>query len=340
MTQATNGHILEVRQLKTWFQVDGVPLRAVDGASFSVRRGSVLALVGESGCGKSVTAYSILRLIQYPGRIVSGQVLLHPRGRDSIDVTALRDDARLLYELRGGLVSMIFQEPMSALSPVHTIGSQIGEAILLHRQIRRRDATRLAADMLARVGLPHPEQCLGQYPHEMSGGMRQRVMIAMALVADPQLIIADEPTTALDVTIQAQVLKLLDHLRRQSGASVVLITHDLGVVAQMADEVAVMYLGRIVERGDVRAVLKHPLHPYTRGLLQSLPSLTPAGQRLPSIPGSVPSLHDIPAGCPFHTRCPLAQRGRCDTGEAPTLTEIPAGRALACPVVQEAANHG
>ncbi len=322
--------LLDVRDLKTYFRVDGQEVRAVDGASFTMPRGRILAIVGESGCGKSVTAYSILRLIQPPGEIVDGQVMLHPRMGGSLDVTALGEKDEQLYHLRGGLASMIFQEPMTALSPVHTIGNQICEAIRLHQDVTRKQAEARAAEMLAKVGIPAAEQRLSQYPHEMSGGMRQRVVIAMALVCNPELLIADEPTTALDVTIQAQILNLIKDLQRDLGTSVLLITHDLGVVAQTAEDVVVMYLGRIIETADVRSLMKDPRHPYTRGLLESLPSLHMHGERLPSIRGSVPSLTELPPGCPFHPRCPYAQRGRCDVGGPPAMEPMPDGRRTAC----------
>jgi oligopeptide/dipeptide ABC transporter ATP-binding protein len=322
--------LLEVEDLRTYFLVDGREIRAVDGASFTVRRGRIVAIVGESGCGKSVTAYSVLRLIDKPGRIVGGRIVLHPRCGPSIDVTALPENSEALFALRGGLASMIFQEPMTALSPVHTVGNQICEAIRLHQAVGRRQAEEQAAAMLAKVGIPGATERLKRYPHELSGGMRQRVVIAMALVCNPQLLIADEPTTALDVTIQAQILRLIRELQRDLGTSVLLITHDLGVVAQTAEEVAVMYLGRIVEHADVRPLLKDPRHPYTRGLLHSLPSLSRHGQRLASIAGSVPSLAAVPEGCPFHPRCPYVQPGRCDVGGPPPMTTTADGRAVAC----------
>jgi oligopeptide/dipeptide ABC transporter ATP-binding protein len=315
--------LLEVEDLRTYFYTEEGEVRAVDGVSFELGRGRTLALVGESGCGKSVTAYSILRLINPPGRIVSGAVRLHRRdGSEPLNVLSLSDTSDELFEVRGGRAALIFQEATAALSPVHTIGNQITEAIQLHQQLSRKGAGRIAAEMLDRVGIADPQLCLRQYPHELSGGMRQRAIIAMALVTDPELLIADEPTTALDVTIQAQILSVLKKLQSALGTSILLITHDLAVVAQMADEVVVMDLGRVVERASVRAIMNKPRHPYTMGLIASLPSLTPVGQRLPSIKGSVPALTDIPAGCAFHPRCPYSEPGLCDTGEPPTLVQL------------------
>ncbi|MBN1341605.1 MAG: ABC transporter ATP-binding protein [Phycisphaerae bacterium] len=322
--------VLHVNDLKTHFHTVEGELPAVNGVTFSMRRGQILAIVGESGCGKSVTAYSILRLILEPGKIVGGQILVKPRHGNPIDVTALDKKSERLFALRGGLVSMIFQEPMTALSPVHTIGNQICEAILLHQDATNEQAEARAAEMLAKVGIPNPAERLRQYPFEMSGGMRQRAVIAMAMVCNPELLIADEPTTALDVTIQAQIMSLMKSLQRESGASILLITHDLGVVAQMADEVAVMYLGRIVEQADVRTVLKSPKHPYTMALLESLPSLRTAHEKLRSIKGSVPSLTEIPPGCPFHPRCDYYQPERCDVGGPPELRTISPAHKVAC----------
>ncbi len=272
MSPGVENPLLEVENLAvSFFTADGV-VPAVQGVSFTIRRGRTLALVGESGSGKSVTAYSILRLIQPPGRIIGGRMSLRSARAGEIDLARLGDDDELLYRVRGGLVSMIFQEPMTALSPVHTVGSQIAEAILLHQRMGAKQARALTVEMLGKVGIANPEQRYDQYPHELSGGMRQRVVIAMALVCKPELLIADEPTTALDVTIQAQILGLIKTLQTEIGCSVLLITHDFGVVAQMADDVAVMHRGLIVEQGDVRAVLKAPQHAYTRALLDTLPS--------------------------------------------------------------------
>jgi oligopeptide/dipeptide ABC transporter ATP-binding protein len=330
---ASGEYILKVEDLKVYFYTDDGVLPAVDGVTFSVPRSKVLAIVGESGCGKSVTAYSILRLIQKPGRIVSGSITLFPLDRDPIEITTLDEKDDKLFHLRGGLISMIFQEPMTALSPVHTVGNQICEAILLHQDVTEREARAIAVKMLAKVGIPGPQTRLDQYPYELSGGMRQRIV--MALVCNPMLLIADEPTTALDVTIQAQILKLMKDLQKDLGTSVLLITHDIGVVAQTADEVAVMYLGRVVEQSDVRSVLKRPMHPYTIGLLKSLPGLAAKDQRLRSIEGSVPSLLEIPSGCPFHPRCPWAQSGRCDVGGPPPLRILKPGHSVACVRAEE-----
>jgi oligopeptide/dipeptide ABC transporter ATP-binding protein len=331
--------VLEIRDLQTHFMLEDGEVPAVDGITLTVGAGRILALVGESGCGKSVTAFSILRLIRHPGRIAGGQILLYPSAGSPIDVLALRDNAEQLYQARGGVAAMIFQEPMTALSPVHKIGDQICEAILLHQPIGRAAARARALEMLQRVAIPKAEKRLDQYPFELSGGMRQRVMIAMALVCRPQLLIADEPTTALDVTIQAQVIQLIKQLRDEFGTAVLLITHDMGVVAQMADDVAVMYLGRIAEQGSVREVLKDPRHPYTRGLLRSLPGLAIHTQRLASIRGSVPSLNERPAGCPFHPRCDFAVPGVCDHGKAPALQCGSDGRWVACHFAEEVKKH-
>ena len=329
--------LLDVRNLKTYFYTEEGEVRAVDDATFSVKRGKILAIVGESGCGKTVTAYSILRLIQEPGKIVGGQILLNAGG-ETIDVAKLNEKSSKLFDVRGGQVSMIFQEPMTALSPVHTIGNQLCEAILLHQNVTKKAAEDMAADMLSKVGIPGARERLANYPHELSGGMRQRAMIAMALVCKPELLIADEPTTALDVTIQAQILELIRDLQKETGFAVILITHDLGVVAQTADDVAVMYLGRIVEEAPIRELMKEPRHPYTQGLLRSLPSLTKEHEKLPSIKGSVPSLTELPPGCPFHPRCPHHEEGRCDVGGPPAMQDLGNGRSAACLRVNEINN--
>jgi peptide/nickel transport system ATP-binding protein len=319
--------LLEVDGLRThFFTRDGV-VRAVDGVSFSVDPGETLAVVGESGCGKSVTSLSILRIITSPpGRIVGGRVLFE--GRDLLTLT--EEEMRAV---RGNAISMIFQEPMTSLNPALTVGRQIAESLVLHRALSREAATAKAVDMLRKVRMSEPERRVRQYPHELSGGMRQRVMIAMALACGPKLLIADEPTTALDVTIQAQILELMRELARETGASIVLITHDLGVVAEMAQRVVVMYAGRKVEEAPVEALFAHPRHPYTRGLLGSMPHLGDSvrdedGKRLVEIPGMVPSLKDEQPGCLFAPRCPNAI-ARCSQ-DVPPLTAQGSGHWAAC----------
>ncbi|HEV2186718.1 MAG TPA: ABC transporter ATP-binding protein [Stellaceae bacterium] len=296
--------LLDVDDLHTWFFTrDGV-VRAVDGVSFRVMPGETLAIVGESGCGKSVTALSMLRLVPSPpGRIVSGSIRFEGRDLLSLSDAEMRD-------IRGNHISMIFQEPMTSLNPVMTIGRQIGEILMLHQKLSRPRARARAVEMLRLVHIPEPERRIEQYPHELSGGMRQRVMIAMALACNPKLLIADEPTTALDVTIQAQILDLMRELKQKIDAAIILITHDLGVVAEMAERVVVMYAGRKAEEAPVRALFRRPLHPYTKGLLGSVPRLGVASAegppRLVEIPGTVPSLKEPIAGCPFAARCSFA----------------------------------
>lgn len=275
--------VLRVEDLEVTFFTEEGAVQAVRGISFELRRGSILAIVGESGSGKSVTAFTILRLIQRPGKITGGRITFYPKAGEPIEITALSEKDDRLYAVRGGYISMIFQEPMTALSPVHTIGNQICEAILLHQEIGEVEARKRAVEMIDRVGIPYPERRLEQYPHELSGGMRQRVVIAMALVCRPEVLIADEPTTALDVTIQAQILELIKELQREMGTSVIFITHDLGVVAQTAEMVNVMFGGRILEKGTVRQILKDPFHPYARGLLAAIPSVEQVRSRLSTI---------------------------------------------------------
>ncbi len=272
-----------MENLNVVFDTDEGRVVAVEDVSLDVKRGKTLAIVGESGSGKSVSAVSILKLIQHPGKIAGGKIRYFPQEGGEIDIMFLEEGDPRLYDLRGGRISMIFQEPMTALSPVHTIGNQICEAILLHSDASKKEAEKRAIDMLGKVGIPNPDQRFKQYPHEFSGGMRQRVVIAMALVCKPDILIADEPTTALDVTIQAQILELIKSLQDEMGTAVIFITHDLGVVAQIADDVVVMYKGRIIEKGGVRDVLKDPLHPYTKGLLAAIPSQANHGSRLPTV---------------------------------------------------------
>ena len=315
-------HLLAVDDLRVTFGPPGREQVAVDGVSFTLAPGEVLGIVGESGCGKSLTALSILGLIpDPPGRIAGGRIRL--RG---IDIAGTGDSA--MNRIRGKEISMIFQEPMTALNPVFRIGEQIAETLRAHEGLGRAAARTRALQMLERVGIGNPVQRMDQYPHELSGGMRQRVMIAIALACRPQILIADEPTTALDVTIQAQILMLLRDLQRELGMAVVLITHDLGVVAQVVDRVLVMYAGRIVESGTVAAVFARPAHPYTRLLLDSIPSLDKEQDRLCAIPGTVPSLSNLPAGCRFHPRCPDA-RASCRTRPPPSF-DLGPDHAAAC----------
>ncbi|MBI2939386.1 MAG: ABC transporter ATP-binding protein [Chloroflexi bacterium] len=298
MRDGGNSALLEVRGLRTHFFTDDGVVPAVDGVDLTVRRGQTIGLVGESGCGKSVTSLSIMRLIAAPGRIVSGEIWFG--GRDLVRLAESE-----MERIRGNRVSMIFQEPMTSLNPVFTVGDQIAEAVQVHRQLGAKAARDRAIEMLRLVGIPQPEVRSRAYPYELSGGMRQRVMIAMALSCDPELLIADEPTTALDVTIQAQILELMKELKRKINMAVLLITHDLGVIAEMAEEVAVMYAGKVVERSDVASLFKSPRHPYTQGLLESIPTLeTPRTQRLNVISGTVPNLVRLPPGCRFASRCP------------------------------------
>ncbi|MGH2454897.1 MAG: ABC transporter ATP-binding protein [Candidatus Limnocylindria bacterium] len=288
--------LLDVRGLQTSFHTrDGV-VRAVTGVDFSVNRGEVMGLVGESGCGKSVTSLSIMRLIAPPGRIEAGEVMFD--GQDLLKLSG-----RDMRRIRGERISMIFQQPTSSLNPVYDIGMQVGEVLEIHRSLKRRAARDRALELLRMVGIPDPRRRLDAFPHELSGGMAQRVMIAMALACEPELLIADEPTTALDVTIQAQILDIMRSLQRETGTAIVLITHDLGVVAEMCDRVAVMYAGEIVEQSDVATLFADPRHPYTRGLIGSVPKLGDERDELAVIPGSVPNLVDLPAGCRFAPRC-------------------------------------
>jgi peptide/nickel transport system ATP-binding protein len=314
--------LLAVRGLQTHFITSAGVARAVDGVSFEIAPGETLALVGESGCGKSVTAFSILRLIaDPPGRIVAGQILFEGSDLLSLSETEMR-------AVRGDRVAMIFQEPMTALNPVMTIGDQIAEAVRQHRTLDRRSAWRRTVELLQQVRIPDAARRAHDYPHRLSGGMRQRAMIAMALACEPKLLIADEPTTALDVTIQAQILDLIDDLKRDLGMSVLLITHDLGVVAQHAQRVAVMYAGRIVEQAPIEALFVRPLHPYTRGLLASIPGRGAQRGRLSEIEGMVPALTAMPEGCAFQPRCAQAM-DRC-LRRRPDLLPTPGGRSVAC----------
>ena len=316
-----DGTLLNVTDLKTYFRtMDGV-VKAVDGVDFSLKPGQTLGIVGESGCGKSVTSLSVMRLIDPPGWIAGGQMLF--RGTDLATLSE-----KEMRRIRGDEISMIFQEPMTSLNPVFTVGNQVMEAIIEHRKVSKREALAQTVELFRMVGIPSPERRVKDYPHNMSGGMRQRVMIAMALALQPDLLIADEPTTALDVTIQAQILELIKDLRVKVNTAVMLITHDIGVVAEMADNVVVMYTGKVVEHGTVMQVLKTPKHPYTVGLLNSIPSLGQKGTRLNVIPGTVPSPLNLPRGCPFAPRCPHVM-AICRE-ELPPLKTLDDGSAARC----------
>ena len=326
----THTPLLSVRDLKTYFFSDEGVVKAVDGASFDVHAGRTLGIVGESGCGKSVTARSILRIVEEPGRIVGGEILLRQQASSELDLAKLNPNGRHIRSIRTGVIAYVFQEPMTSFSPVHTIGNQIVEAIRFHRKTSSREAHERGVELLQRVGIPRPRERMDEYPFQLSGGLRQRAMIAMALSCDPKLLIADEPTTALDVTTQAQILDLLSDLQAQTGMAVVLITHNLGVVAEMADDVVVMYLGRVVEQGPVEDIFYSPKHPYTRLLLQSIPSVhSTARQKLPTISGSIPHPYNRPHGCPFHPRCPSYIPGVCEARE-PELLSVTDHQKVSC----------
>jgi oligopeptide/dipeptide ABC transporter ATP-binding protein len=315
--------LLRVENLVTAFDTENGQIKAVDGVSFSVQPGKTLGIVGESGCGKTVTALSIINLLPKPtADILAGEIWFE--GEDLASAPIER-----LHHVRGERIGMIFQEPMTALNPVHRIGRQIMESLKLHRSITDADALRATIEMLEKVGIPSPEIRVSEYPHQLSGGMRQRVMIAMALICQPSLVIADEPTTALDVTIQAQILELLQDMQNQLNTSIIMITHDLGVIAETCDDVLVMYAGRVAEQGSVDDVFNHPKHPYTHGLLNSIPRLnTPRKTKLPTIEGMVPSLTDMPAGCRFNNRCPYAD-DLC-AQSYPTIDDQPGYHKAAC----------
>jgi peptide/nickel transport system ATP-binding protein len=328
-----NNVLLEIKDLRVSFPLDEGAVRAVEGVDLTMRRGEVLGIVGESGCGKTVTAQSVLRIIPPPGRIDAGQILFHPpgsNGKGAVDLAHLDPTGSEIRKIRGKDIAMIFQEPMSSFSPVHTIGSHIIEAILLHQDVTQAKAREMTIELLRLVGISGAEQRVDNYPHQFSGGMRQRAMIAMALSCAPSLLIADEPTTALDVTIQAQILDLMRGLQKRLGMAVMFITHNLGVIAQIADTVAIMYLGQVVEYGPVREILRNPKHPYTVDLLRAVPRLgKSAGQRLVAIEGSIPSPFHRPSGCPFHPRCSRMMPGRCEV-HMPVLTQLDEGHSVRC----------
>jgi peptide/nickel transport system ATP-binding protein/oligopeptide transport system ATP-binding protein len=321
--------LLEVNDLKTYFYIDDGVVKAVDGVNFSVEAGKTIGIVGESGCGKSITAMSILRLIpDPPGKIVNGEVIFNGK-----DLTKVSDEE--IRGIRGNDISMIFQEPMTSLNPVFTVGFQIGEVLMLHQKLSEKEAKERAIEMIKLVGIPRAEKIVNEYPHQLSGGMRQRIMIAMALACQPKLLIADEPTTALDVTIQAQILEIMNDLKNKLNTSIMLITHDLGVIAEMADHIIVMYSGKIVEDAPSLELFKNPRHPYTIGLMSSIPSLVKEGQRLETIPGAVPNPLYLPKGCYFHPRCKYATE-ECRKAQ-PELRELVPNHKAACFRAEEVA---
>jgi peptide/nickel transport system ATP-binding protein len=331
--------ILEVRDLRTYFFPDEGTVKAVDGVGFEVYAGRTLGIVGESGCGKSVTAKSILRIVERPGRIVGGEIQLRaPEGNGraaTVDLVKLDPSGPEIRGIRGGDIGLVFQEPMTSFSPVHTIGNQMEETIRLHTRVEKAAARERAIEMLRLVGIPNPERRIDEYAFQLSGGLRQRAMIAVALSCHPRILIADEPTTALDVTTQAQILDLLRSLQAQERMAIVLITHNLGVVAEMCDEVVVMYLGRVVERGSVDAIFHAPKHPYTRALLRSIPSIRASVRtKLPTIAGSIPHPYNRPSGCPFHPRCPERISGVCDLSE-PGPRVVGDGQSASCFLYEE-----
>ena len=331
--------ILSVQDLKTYYYQDEGVVRAVDGASFDLYAGKTLGIVGESGCGKSVTARSILRIVEESGRIEEGHIWLRLPGKpgqeQAIDLTTLNADGRQMRSIRGGEIGLIFQEPMTSFSVYHTVGNQIIEAIRLHNDVSKQEARNRAIELLRMVGIPQPERRIDEYSFQLSGGLRQRVMIAMALSSNPRILIADEPTTALDVTTQAQILDLLRSLQEQQDVSIILITHDMGVIAEMADDVVVMYLGRVVERASVDDIFHDPKHPYTRALLRSIPSvLAEPRTKLATIAGTIPHPYNRPIGCPFHPRCADSIPGRCDVDE-PNLKQLIGNRAVSCFLYEE-----
>jgi peptide/nickel transport system ATP-binding protein len=327
--------ILSVRDLKTYFFQDEGTVKAVDGASFDVQAGKTLGIVGESGCGKSVTTQSILRLVEKPGRIVTGEIFLRKADGSVTDLAKLPPNGPEMRAVRGGDIGLVFQEPMTSFSPVHTIGDQITEAIMLHLPVNRKEARKIGIEALRSVGIPKPERRIDEYSFELSGGLRQRAMISVALSCKPRLLIADEPTTALDVTTQAQILDLLRNLQKENGMAIMLITHNLGVVAEMADDVVVMYLGRVVEKGPVDDIFHNPKHPYTKALLQSIPGIDSRPRiKLPTISGSIPHPYNRPSGCPFYPRCESCIQGVCEKAE-PKLTAVNDHQKASCFLYEE-----
>jgi oligopeptide/dipeptide ABC transporter ATP-binding protein len=346
----TDDLLLEIRGLKTYFFLDQGLVKAVDGVDLNVPRGQTIGIVGESGCGKSITARSILQIVDTPGRVVDGSILYRRAEQvddpdaagfvEELDLAKLKPTGRTIRDIRGKEISMIFQEPMTSLSAFYTVGNQIMENIILHQKVSKQAARERTIELLHQVGIAKPEQRVDEYPHQFSGGMRQRAVIAMAIACNPSLLIADEPTTALDVTTQAQILKLLWNMQQQLGMAIMLITHDLGVVAEMATYVAVMYLGRVVETADIDSIFHDPRHPYTQALLRSIPKVgREARQRLNSIEGMVPDPFTRPSGCYFHPRCTAFMEGVCDR-ETPQSVQIGPGRSVSCLLYRGTTSNG
>lgn len=364
MTETVSEPLVEVKDLRVEFDVRAGVVKAVDGLNMTIYRGKTLGVIGESGCGKSVTARAILNMIPKPGKITQGEIIYHRRRTkdgqaaldDILDLTKTEPDGKAIRSIRGGEIGMIFQEPMSSLTPVYTagvhineavslhhltpvrkVGDQIAEQVAAHRQVTKEEARVIAIDMLRRVGIPKPTERVDSYPHQLSGGQRQRVMIAIALSCEPAMLIADEPTTALDVSIEAQILDIMRELQETANMAIMFITHNLGVIASMADEIVVMYMGKVVERGKVLEIFQDPKHPYTQALLRSIPKLgkKSAGERLASIAGMTPDPFNLPTGCVFHPRCPLFMAGKCDK-IAPTWKEVSPNHFASCLLYEEA----
>ena len=334
----TDSPILSVRNLRVTIGTDEGALRAVKGVNFSVRRGKTLGLVGESGCGKSIAMRAVMRILPQGAFIEEGaEIILNDERGDESNLAALPTNSPQMRAIRGGRIAMIFQEPTASLSPVHTVGAHLREVIGLHRSEKAAAAREVTLNLLDRVGIPNPKLRLGQYPHELSGGMRQRVMIALALAGKPSVLIADEPTTALDVTIQAQILELLRELQEAENMAMIFISHDMGVISQIADEIAVMYLGWIVEYGSAASIISDPLHPYASGLLRATPRITDSGSKLTPVPGEIPGPLEIVSGCPFHPRCPLRLPTRCDSELPPAF--FVGQRTVKCFLAEDAAER-
>jgi len=334
MNNLSNTPLLSLKNVKTYFFQDEGTVKAVDGVTFDVYKGRTLGIVGESGCGKSVTARSILNLIEKPGKIVEGEIIYkfnyQSEKETELNIAILDSKDKDLRSIRGNEISMIFQEPMTSFSPVHTIGFQIIEAVLLHNEMNKNEAFQLGVDMLRQVGIPLPEQRMNEYPHQLSGGLRQRAMIAMALVCNPNILVADEPTTAIDVTTQAQILELIENLQFQSGMAIIFITHNLGVIAEIADEVIVMYLGRIVEKASVDDFFNNPMHPYSQALMRSIPTIDSIPKnKFPTISGAIPHPHNRPTGCTFHPRCEHFLTNICEIN-SPALIEVEPDHEVSC----------